>query len=84
MKLGSIYMIQRLQNNPRNGDSGFPLPEKFKTQKSSSKVLASVFWDIDGILHVGYLETGKLQFMSWSIYGNPCCPLHKNIHLRKY
>jgi hypothetical protein len=35
--------IQRPKNNPRNGDSGSPLPKKFKTQKSSSKVLASVF-----------------------------------------
>jgi hypothetical protein len=31
-------------------------PKKFKTQKSSSKVLASVFWDKNGILLVDYLE----------------------------
>jgi hypothetical protein len=36
-------MIQRPKSNP-------------KTQKSSSKMLASVFWDIDGILLVDYLE----------------------------
>jgi hypothetical protein len=29
-----------------------------KTQKSSSKVLASVFWDKDGILPVDHLEKG--------------------------
>jgi hypothetical protein len=40
------------KNNPRNGDSGFLRPKKFKTQKSSSKVLVSVFWDKDGILFV--------------------------------
>jgi hypothetical protein len=32
--------------------------KKFKTQKSSSKVLASVFWDKDGILFVEYLQKG--------------------------
>jgi hypothetical protein len=34
----------------------FPRPKKFKTQKSSRKVLASVFWDKEGILLVDYLE----------------------------
>jgi hypothetical protein len=58
MKLGSIYRIQRRQNSPRNGDGAFPRPKKFKTQKSSSKLLASVFWDKDEILHVHYLEKG--------------------------
>jgi hypothetical protein len=38
--------------------SGSPHPKKFKTQKSSSKVLMSVFWDKDGILLVAYLEKG--------------------------
>jgi hypothetical protein len=38
--------------------SGFRLPKNFKTQKSSSKVLASVYWDKDGILLVDYLEKG--------------------------
>jgi hypothetical protein len=45
MKLGFIYIIQRPKINPRNGESGSPHPEEFKTQKSSSKVLAPVFWD---------------------------------------
>jgi hypothetical protein len=38
--------------------SGSLCPKKFKTQKSSSKVLVSVFWDKDGILLVDYLEKG--------------------------
>jgi hypothetical protein len=33
-------------------------PKKFKTQNSSSKVLASVFWDKNGLLLVDYLENG--------------------------
>jgi hypothetical protein len=42
-------------------ESGSPRPKKFKAQKSSSKVLASVFWDKDGILLVDYLD--KLEGM---------------------
>jgi hypothetical protein len=38
--------------------SGSPRPEKFKTQKSSSELLVSVFCDEDGILLVDYLEKG--------------------------
>jgi hypothetical protein len=38
--------------------SGSPHPKKFKTQKSSSKVVVSVFWDKDGILPVDYQERG--------------------------
>jgi transposase len=51
-------MIQRPKNNPRNGDTVVPHPrtKKSKTQKSSSELLASVFWDRDGILLVDYLE----------------------------
>jgi hypothetical protein len=48
--------MQRPKNDPKNGDSGSPRPKRFKTQKSSSKVLVSVFWDEDGILFVDYLE----------------------------
>jgi hypothetical protein len=48
--------IQKPKNNPRNGDSGFPCPKTFKTQKSSSKEMASVFWDKNGILLVDHLK----------------------------
>jgi hypothetical protein len=36
----------------------FPASKVFKTHKSSSKVLVSVFWDKHGILLVDYLEKG--------------------------
>jgi hypothetical protein len=44
-------MIQRQKNNPRNGDTVVP-----RVQRTSSDMLASVFWDKDGILLVDYLE----------------------------
>jgi len=39
--------------------SGSPRPKKFRVQKSAGKVLASIFWDQDGILHIDYLPKGQ-------------------------
>jgi len=39
--------------------SGLPRPKKFRVQKSSGKVLASIFWDQDGILLIDYLPKGQ-------------------------
>jgi len=39
--------------------SGSPLPKKFRVQKSAGKVLASIFWDQEGILHVDHLPKGQ-------------------------
>ena len=39
--------------------SGSPRPKKFRVQKSAGKVLASIFWDQDGILLIDCLPTGQ-------------------------
>ena len=39
--------------------SGSPRPKKFQVQKSAEKVLASIFWDQDGILLIDYLPKGQ-------------------------
>jgi len=39
--------------------SGSPRPQKFRVQKSAGKVLASIFWDQDGILLIYYLPKGQ-------------------------
>jgi histone-lysine N-methyltransferase SETMAR len=36
-----------------------PPPKKFCVQKSAGKVMATVFWDAEGIIMVDYLEKGK-------------------------
>jgi len=36
-----------------------PRPKKFRVQKSAGKVLASIFWDKDGILLIDYLPKGQ-------------------------
>ena len=37
---------------------GSPPPRKFKRQSSPGKVMASVFWDFLGVIHVDYLNKG--------------------------
>jgi len=39
--------------------SGSPYPKKFQVQKSARKVLASIFWDQDGILLSDHLPKGQ-------------------------
>jgi len=39
--------------------SGSPGPKKFRVQKSTGKVLASIFWDQEGILLIDYLPKGQ-------------------------
>ena len=39
--------------------SGSPRPKKFRVQKSAGRVLASIFWDQDGILLINYLPKGQ-------------------------
>jgi len=38
---------------------GSPCPRKFQVQKSAGKVIASIFWDQDGILLIDYLPKGQ-------------------------
>jgi len=39
--------------------SGVPRLKKFRVQKSAGKVLASIFWDQDGILLIDYHPKGQ-------------------------
>jgi len=48
--------------------SGSPRPKKFRVQKSSGKVLASNFWDQDGILLIDYLP--KCQTINAEYYSS--------------
>jgi len=44
------YDPEMKQQSMERRHSGSPRPEKFGMQKSAGKVLASIFWDQDGIL----------------------------------
>jgi len=53
------YDPERKQQSVEWRHSGSPRPKKFRLQKSSGKILASIFWDHDGILLVDYLQKGQ-------------------------
>jgi hypothetical protein len=36
----------------------FPAPKKFKTQLSAGRIVANVFWDSEGVIHVDFLPHG--------------------------
>ena len=53
------YDPQTKQQSVEWRQSGSPRPKKFRAQKSDGKVLASIFWDQDGILLIDYLPKGQ-------------------------
>jgi hypothetical protein len=46
--------------------SGLPRPKKFRVQKSAGKILASIFWNQDGIIFIDYLP--KVQTINAEYY----------------
>ena len=53
-------MTRRQINNQWSGGiAAQNAPKKFRVQKSGGKVLASIFWDKDGILRIDYLPKGQ-------------------------
>ena len=53
MCLGLCCLVYLHSGSPR------PASKKFRVQKSARKVLASIFWDQDGILLIDYLPKGQ-------------------------
>ena len=47
------------KQNWNGGIAAHPAPKKFRVQKSAVKVLASIFWDQNGILLIYYLPKGQ-------------------------
>jgi len=53
-------VTRRQSNNQWSGGiAAHPAPQKIRVQKSTGKVLASIFWDQDSILHIDYLSKGQ-------------------------
>jgi len=53
------YDPETKQQSMEWGHSGSPRPKKLRVQKSAGEVLASSFWDQDGILLTDYLPKGQ-------------------------
>jgi len=51
-------MTRRQSKNKRSGGRGLTPPQIFRLQKSTGKILASIFWDQD-ILLIDYLPKGR-------------------------
>ena len=53
--------MTRIQRNNQwsGGIAAHRAPKKFRMQKSAGNVLASIFWDQDGILLINYLPKGR-------------------------
>ena len=53
------YCPETKQQSMEWRHSGSPRPKEFRVQKSAGEVLASIFWDQDGILLIDYLPKGQ-------------------------
>jgi histone-lysine N-methyltransferase SETMAR len=53
-----FYDPESKQESMQWKHKGSPAPKKFKVQKSAGKVLATVFWDMKGILLIEFTEKG--------------------------
>ncbi len=63
-------------------NKGSPPPKKFKTVLSAGKVMASVFWDSEGILMIDYLQSG--QTISGEYYANELRQLREVIKAKRH
>jgi len=53
------YDPQTKQQSMEWQHNGSPCPKKFRVQKSTGKVLASIYWDQDSIILTDYLPEGQ-------------------------
>ena len=53
------YTQQSKQQSKQWTEAGCSAPKKTSSAPSAGKVMASVFWDAEGILFIDYLEKGK-------------------------
>lgn len=64
---------------------GSPPPKKARTQPSAGKLMATIFWDLHGVLLIEYMPKGTT--INAEVYGNTLKKLHSEItkkrpHLR--
>src|ERR1700761_3825594 len=57
MKRDLIFGIQKVNKNQYSGNKSSAPLKKFRTQSSAGKIMATVFWDVDGVIVIDYLST---------------------------
>jgi len=55
------YTPESKQHSKEWTEAGCSVPKKTRSIPSARKVMASVFWDAEGILFIDYLEKGKIM-----------------------
>ena len=53
------FTPESIRQSAERKTAGESRPKRPKTQSSAGKVLASVFWDAQGILFIDYFEKGR-------------------------
>jgi hypothetical protein len=59
MRLGFTITHQNPNSSQNWTEAGCSAPKKTRSVPSAEKVMASVFWNAEGILFIDYLEKGK-------------------------
>jgi hypothetical protein len=53
------YTPESKQQSKQWAEDGWSAPKKTRSVSSAAKVMASVFWDTEGILFIDYLDKSK-------------------------
>ena len=69
------------ENNAQWVGPGSPRPKKFKTQPSAGKVMATVFWDVKGVIMLDFLP--KRSKITGVYYANLLNQLRTAIHEKR-
>jgi histone-lysine N-methyltransferase SETMAR len=72
------YTPKSKQQSKQWTEAGCSVPKKTRSVPSAGKVMASVFWDTEGILFIDYLEKGKT--ITGKYYSNLLTRLDEKIH----
>ena len=81
MRLGFIIMSQRIKLSCQWVGPGSPRPKKFKTQPSAGKVMATVFWDTNGVIILDILP--KRSTITGVYYANLLDQLRTSIREKR-
>ena len=81
MRPGSIIMSQRIKLSRQSVGPGSPRPKKFKTQPSAGMVMATVFWDAQGVIMMDFLA--KKSTITVAYYANLLDQLRTVIHEKR-
>ena len=75
------YEPENKAQNRQSVGPGSPRPKKFKTQPSAGKVMATVFWDAQGVIMLDFLA--KKSIITVAYYANLLDQLRTVIHEKR-